>query len=46
MGWNKKLSGSKFYECCSISIKEEWKLDIISQVTERTILAFFKNDLD
>ena len=28
------------------SLKEEWKLDNISQVTERIILAFFKNDLD
>ena len=28
------------------SLKEDWKLDNISQVTERIILAFFKNDLD
>ena len=28
------------------SLKEEWKLDNISQVTERIILAFFKNDLN
>ena len=28
------------------SLKKEWKLDNISQVTERIILAFFKNDLD
>ena len=28
------------------SLKEEWKLENISQVTERIILAFFKNDLD
>ena len=28
------------------SLKEEWKLDNISQVTERIILAFFKDDLD
>ena len=28
------------------SLKEEWKLDNISQVNERIILAFFKNDLD
>ena len=28
------------------SLKEEWKLDNISQVTERIMLAFFKNDLD
>ena len=28
------------------SLKGEWKLDNISQVTERIILAFFKNDLD
>ena len=28
------------------SLKEEWELDNISQVTERIILAFFKNDLD
>ena len=28
------------------SLKEEWKLDNISQVTERIILAFFKNDLE
>ena len=27
------------------SLKEEWKLDNISQVTERIILAFFKNDI-
>ena len=27
------------------SLKEEWKLDNISQVTERIILAFFKNEL-
>ena len=27
------------------SLKEEWKLDNISQVTERIMLAFFKNDL-
>ena len=27
------------------SLKEEWKLDNISQVTERIILAFFKNDV-
>jgi len=27
-------------------LKEEWKLDNISQVTERIILAFFKNDLE
>ncbi len=27
-------------------LKEDWKLDNISQVTERIILAFFKNDLD
>ena len=28
------------------SLKKEWKLDNISQVNERIILAFFKNDLD
>ena len=28
------------------SLKKEWKLDNISQVTERIILAFFKDDLD
>ena len=28
------------------SLKEEWKLDNISQVNERIILAFFKNDLE
>ena len=28
------------------SLKEEWKLDNISQVTERIMLAFFKNDLE
>ena len=28
------------------SLKGEWKLDNISQVTERIMLAFFKNDLD
>ena len=28
------------------SLKEEWKLENISQVTERIILAFFKNDLN
>ena len=28
------------------SLKKEWKLDNISQVTERIILAFFKNDLN
>ena len=28
------------------SLKEEWKLDNISQVTERIILAFFKDDLN
>ena len=28
------------------SLKEEWKLDNISQVTERIILAFFRNDLN
>tara|TARA_B100000214_G_C23688912_1_gene499900 strand:- start:60 stop:479 length:420 start_codon:yes stop_codon:yes gene_type:complete len=28
------------------SLKEEWQLDNISQVTERIILAFFKNDLE
>ena len=27
------------------SLKEEWKLDNISLVTERIMLAFFKNDL-
>ena len=27
-------------------LKEEWKLDNISQVTERIMLAFFKNDID
>ena len=27
------------------SLKEEWKLDNISQVTERIMLAFFKNEL-
>ena len=27
------------------SLKEEWKLDNISQVTERIMLAFFKNDI-
>ena len=27
-------------------LKEEWKLDNISQVSERVMLAFFKNDLD
>ena len=26
-------------------LKEEWKLDNISQVTERIMLAFFKNDI-
>ena len=28
------------------SLKKEWKLDNISQVNERIILAFFKNDLE
>ena len=28
------------------SLKKEWKLDNISQVNERIILAFFKNDLN
>ena len=28
------------------SLKEDWGLENISQVTERIILAFFKNDLD
>ena len=28
------------------SLKEEWELDNISQVTERIILAFFKDDLE
>ena len=28
------------------SLKEEWKMDNISQVTERIMLAFFKNDLE
>ena len=28
------------------SLKDEWKLDNTSQVVERIILAFFKNDLD
>ena len=28
------------------SLKEEWKLDNISQVTERIMLAFFKDDLE
>ena len=28
------------------SLKEDWKLDNISQVTERIILAFFKDDLN
>ena len=27
------------------SVKEEWKLENISQVTERIMLAFFKNDI-
>ena len=27
------------------SLKEEWKLDNISEVTERIMLAFFKNDI-
>ena len=27
------------------SLKDDWKLDNISQVTERIILAFFKNDI-
>ena len=27
-------------------LKEEWKLDNISQVSERIMLAFFKNDLE
>ena len=27
------------------SLKEEWKLENISQVTERKMLAFFKNDI-
>ena len=27
------------------SLKKEWKLDNISQVTERIMLAFFKNDI-
>ena len=27
------------------SLKEEWKLDNISQVTERIMLAFFKKDI-
>ena len=27
-------------------LKEEWKLDNISQVTERIMLAFFRNDLE
>ena len=27
------------------SLKEEWKMDNISQVTERIMLAFFKNDI-
>ena len=27
------------------SLKEEWKLDNISQVTERIMLAFFKNEI-
>ena len=27
-------------------LKEDWKLDNISQVTERIMLAFFKNDLE
>ena len=27
------------------SLKEEWKLENISQVTERIMLAFFKNDI-
>ena len=27
------------------SLKKEWKLDNISQVTERIILAFFKNEI-
>ena len=27
------------------SLQEEWKLDNISQVTERIMLAFFKNDI-
>jgi len=27
-------------------LKEAWKLDNISQVTERVMLAFFKNDLE
>ena len=27
------------------SLKEEWKLDNISQVTERIMLAFFKDDI-
>ena len=26
-------------------LKEEWELDNISQVTERIMLAFFKNDI-
>ena len=28
------------------SLKEDWELDNISQVTERIMLAFFKTDLD
>ena len=28
------------------SLKEDWNLDNISQVVERIILAFFKNELD
>ena len=27
------------------SLKEDWKLENISQVTERIMLAFFKNDI-
>ena len=27
------------------SLKEDWKLDNISQVTERIMLAYFKNDI-
>ena len=27
------------------SLKEEWKMENISQVTERIMLAFFKNDI-
>ena len=28
------------------ALKEEWKLDNISQVTERIILAFFKKNIE